>query len=505
MSEHKTVRTRVAPSPTGDPHIGTAFMALFNYCFAKSRGGQFLLRIEDTDQTRSTRESEQAILDSLKWIGIPYDEGPDVGGPCGPYRQSERLELYRAECEKLIDAGHAYYCFATPQQLEQYRQERQAAGGQTGYDGSLGMLTREEAAPRIAAGESYVIRMKVPTEGECVFTDALRGEIRIPWVNIDHQILLKSDGFPTYHLANVVDDHHMAISHVIRGEEWINSAPKHLLLYQYFGWEAPELIHLPLLRNPDKSKLSKRKNPTSINYYRRAGYLPEAVLNYLGLMGYTLPDGREFFTIEEMIETFDITRVSLGGPVFDVAKLTWLNGRYLRERLSAETILERLKAWMLNDETLLQILPLAQARIEKLSDFIPMAAYMFADKPAYDPQALITKGLDGEKAARLLKIVQWELEKIRAWDKEAVTAVFQKVAEVEGLKLRELSGPFYVAISGAPSAMPLFDTMAILGSDMSRRRLQYALEGLATLGFQLSEKTLKKMEKDYQKAYGKKD
>lgn len=502
MTTLTEIRTRVAPSPTGDPHIGTAFMALFNYCFAKSQGGKFLLRIEDTDQTRSTPEYEQAILDALRWVGIPWDEGPDVGGPCGPYRQSERTEIYREQCEKLIAAGHAYYCFATPAQLAQFRAERSATGGQTGYDGSFGMLTREEAAARIAAGEAAVIRMKVPREGECVVRDRLRGEIRIPWENIDHQILIKSDGFPTYHLANVVDDHLMKISHVMRGEEWINSAPKHILLYQYFGWECPEFIHLPLLRNPDKSKLSKRKNPTSINYYRRAGFLPEAVLNYLGLMGYSMPGDQEFFTLAEMIESFDIGRVSLGGPVFDVAKLTWLNGRYLREKMSAGDVLERLKAWMLNDETLGQIIPLAQPRIEKLSDFVPLAAYMFTDRPAYEPAALVTKGLDGERVQQLLKFAQWEMEKIAQWSKEAVTGVFAAMAEKEGLKLRELSAPFYVALSGQASALPLFDSMAILGSDMTRRRIQYALEALGAAGTPLSEKKLKKLEKEYQEKYG---
>jgi glutamyl-tRNA synthetase len=364
------------------------------------------------------------------------------------------------------------------------------------------MLTREEARPRVEAGEPYVIRMKVPTEGECVFTDALRGEIRIPWVNIDHQILLKSDGFPTYHLANVVDDHLMGITHVIRGEEWINSAPKHLLLYRYFGWQAPELIHMPLLRNPDKSKLSKRKNPTSINYYRRAGFLPEAVLNYLGLMGYSLPDEREFFSLAEMIESFDIGRVSLGGPVFDIAKLTWLNGRYLRERMAPADILGRLKEWMLNDETIMKLLPLAQPRIEKLTDFIPMTAYMFTDRPVYDPQMLVTKGLDAERVQALLKTAQWEMEKVAGWSKEAVTEIFTRMAEKEGLKMKELTAPFYVALSGATSALPLYDTMAILGSDMTRRRIQYALEALGTIGAPLSEKKLKKLEKEYQEKYG---
>lgn len=498
----KEVRTRIAPSPTGDPHIGTAYIALFNYAFAKCQGGKFLLRIEDTDQTRSTPQSERAILDSLRWVGLQWDEGPDVGGPCGPYRQSERLEIYRRECEKLIDAGHAYTCFATPEELNEYRKERTAAGKGTGYDGSFGMFSREEARPRIEAGQPYVIRMKVPREGECLVQDRLRGEIKIPWELVDHQILLKSDGFPTYHLANVVDDHLMGITHVIRGEEWINSAPKHLLLYQYFGWEAPELIHLPLLRNPDKSKLSKRKNPTGILYYRQSGILPEALLNFLGLVAYTPPDGREVFSLEEMVQSFDIGRVSLGGPIFDLAKLTWLNGRYLRERQTPESLLDRLKGWLLNDETLLKLLPLAQPRIEKLADFIPMVAYMFADRPDYAPESLITKKIDGERAARLLKIAQWELDKPADWTKDIIRQCFEKISEKEDLPLRDLGLPFYVAISGRPSALPLFDSMEILGRDMTRRRLQYALDALTTINVTLSGKKLKKLEEDYQSTYG---
>ena len=269
-----TVRTRIAPSPTGDPHIGTAYMALFNYAFARRHGGQFLLRIEDTDQTRSTAESERAIFEALGWLGLRWDEGPDVGGPHGPYRQSERTVIYREHAVRLVEAGHAYPCFCSAERLAGLREKQMAAGETPGYDGHCVAIDPDEARRRIAAGETHVIRMRVPSEGECVFTDRLRGEIRIPWTQVDHQILLKSDGFPTYHLANVVDDHLMGITHVIRGEEWINSAPKHLLLYEYFGWQAPELCHLPLLRNPDKSKLSKRRNPTSINSYRQAGYLP---------------------------------------------------------------------------------------------------------------------------------------------------------------------------------------------------------------------------------------
>ncbi|MCL5270273.1 MAG: glutamate--tRNA ligase [bacterium] len=304
------VRTRVAPSPTGDPHIGTAYQLLFDYAFARRHGGKCILRIEDTDQARSTRESEAAIFEALRWIGLEWDEGPDVGGPFGPYRQSERTEIYRDHCKILVERGHAYPCFCTPEELEALR--RQAGEGDTPGRNPCAAIPPAEAARRIAVGQPRVIRMRVPAEGDCAMRDMLRGTIVIPWKTVDEQVLLKSDGFPTYHLANVVDDHLMRISHVIRGEEWISSTPKHLLLYEYFGWEPPVFCHLPLLRNPDKSKLSKRKNPTSIAYYRRAGFLPEALLNYLGLMGYIPPDGREMFTLAEMIGTFDITRVAHG-------------------------------------------------------------------------------------------------------------------------------------------------------------------------------------------------
>ncbi|HNH45263.1 MAG TPA: glutamate--tRNA ligase, partial [Agitococcus sp.] len=320
------VRTRIAPSPTGFPHVGTAYIALFNLCFAKQHGGQFILRIEDTDQVRSTRESEEQILSSLKWLGLTWDEGPDIGGKHAPYRQSERSAIYKQHADQLVTDGHAFHCFCDAHRLEALRQQQQADKQMLGYDGHCLQLSAQEVAEKLAAGESSVIRMKVPREGVCEIDDLLRGKIDIEWSNVDMQVLLKADGLPTYHLANVVDDHLMEITHVIRGEEWINSAPKHLLLYKYFGWQAPVLCHMPLLRNPDKSKLSKRKNPTSITYYQRMGYLPQAVLNYLGRMGWSMPDEREKFSLTDMIEHFDLKRVSLGGPIFDVAKLSWLNG-----------------------------------------------------------------------------------------------------------------------------------------------------------------------------------
>jgi glutamyl-tRNA synthetase len=327
----KKVRTRIAPSPTGDPHVGTAYIALFNLAFARKNGGDFLLRIEDTDQTRSTPESEKQIFDSLKWLGLDYDEGPDVGGDYGPYRQSERFEIYGEYAHKLVENGTAYHCFCTRERLDNLRERQKAMKKAPGYDGHCRSLSKEEVEKRLAAGEESVIRLKMPYEGETVIKDVLRGEVRFENNKIDDQILLKADGFPTYHLANVVDDHLMGITHVIRAEEWIASTPKHIQLYKAFGWDAPEFIHMPLLRNADRTKISKRKNPTSLNYYKENGYLKEAMVNFLGLMGYSVGDN-EIITLDEYIETFDITKVSLGGPVFDLVKLGWVNNQHMRRK-----------------------------------------------------------------------------------------------------------------------------------------------------------------------------
>lgn len=497
-----TVRTRVAPSPTGAPHIGTAFIALFNYAFAKRHGGQFILRVEDTDQARSTAESEQAILASLRWLGIPWDEGPDCGGPHAPYRQSERTNIYREHARRLLDTGAAYPCFCTAERLAELRR-LQAGTDSAGYDGLCAGLAPADAARRMAAGEPHVLRLRPPADGECVMRDRLRGEIRIPWAKVDHQVLLKSDGFPTYHLANVVDDRLMAITHVIRGEEWLSSLPKHLLLYQAFGWTPPEFIHLPLLRNPDKSKLSKRRNPTSILYYQRAGFLPEALINYLGLLTYSFADGRESFTLAELAQNFEIDRVSLGGPVFDLQKLQNFNGRYLRA-LPAATLCQRLREWMLNDATWQKIVPLAQPRLNQLADFIPQAAFLFADRLDYAPGLLLQSagGLDGLRVAQLLKTAQWEIEKPPVWNLAAIRGIFNRLAERENLKLKQCMPVFYVALAGAPAALPAFDAMELLGRDLTLRRLQYALEALETQGIALKGKQLKELEKSYHAIYG---
>ena len=329
-SDNKRVRVRIAPSPTGDPHVGTAYIGLFNYAFAKHNGGDFILRIEDTDRTRFSGDSEQQIFDAMKWLGLNYDEGPDVGGEAGPYRQSERFSIYKDYAEQLVEKGEAYYCFCTAERLQKLR-ERQAAMKQApGYDGHCRNLSKEEVEAKLAAGEPYVIRLKMPYEGETVVNDGLRGEIRFENSKIDDQVLLKSDGFPTYHLANIVDDHLMGITHVIRAEEWISSTPKHIQLYKAFGWDEPKWYHMPLLRNADKTKISKRKNPVSLNYYKEEGYLKEGLLNFLALMGWSFGENKEIFTIDEMIQNFSFDKISLGGPVFDLVKLGWVNNHHMR-------------------------------------------------------------------------------------------------------------------------------------------------------------------------------
>jgi glutamyl-tRNA synthetase len=461
--------------------------------FAQQQGGQFLLRIEDTDQERSTPESEQAILDSLKWLGLNWDEGPDVGGPHGPYRQSERMDIYKKYAQQLLDDGHAFYCFATPEELDAMREQQVANGESPKYDGRGLLLSDEEVQAKLDAGEPYVVRMKIPSEGSCKFNDMLRGEIEIDYAQVDMQVLLKADGMPTYHLANVVDDHLMEITHVMRGEEWINSAPKHILLYEYFGWQAPVLCHLPLLRNPDKSKLSKRKNPTSINFYQRMGYLPEAVLNYLARMGWSMPNEEEKFSLDEMRANFNIEKVSLGGPVFDVEKLDWLNGRWIREDLSEDQLAERIGSWALNEDYLKAILPLVSTRLEKLSDIGPLTQMFFMGLPNITADDLAFKKLDEDTVKKILQFVAWRLDAISDWRKETLYSELNTLAEGMDLKLRDLMQPLFIAMSGSTTTPPLFDAMVVLGPDLTRARVRHAVNVLGAPG----KKVLKKLEKAY--------
>ena len=490
-----TVRTRIAPSPTGDPHVGTAYIALFNLCFARAHGGQFILRIEDTDQARSTPESEQAILDSLRWLGLDWDEGPDVGGEHGPYRQSERMELYGEYAQQLVDAGKAFVCYRTPQELDALREARREAGNSTALKPVDLMLPDDEVAKREAAGQSYVIRMMVPDEeGACEIDDLLRGSIELDWSMVDAQILLKSDGMPTYHLANVVDDHLMGITHVLRGEEWINSAPKHKLLYEYFGWDMPVLCHLPLLRNPDKSKLSKRKNPTSILYYQRMGFLPEALLNYLGRMGWSMPDESEKFSLQTMLDHFDIQRVSLGGPIFDVEKLRWLNGMWIREDLSEQELADRLVQWAFNENNLLKVLPHAQKRMETLSDFAPLSSFLVSGTLPITESSF--DGIKGERelVVKGLQFALWRMESLRHWDRDQIWAELKAVADALEIKVKDFLAPVFIAIAGSSASFSVVDSMELLGPDMSRARLRHAIDVLGGV----SKKAMKRLEKEYQ-------
>jgi len=489
-----TVRTRVAPSPTGDPHVGTAYIALFNLAFARQHGGQFILRIEDTDQTRSTAESEQTILDSLRWLGLEWDEGPDVGGPHGPYRQSERKDMYGQYAMQLVESGKAFLCYRTADELNELREARRAAGGHTALKQSDLALPAEEVEKRKAAGAPYVVRMVVPEgEGVCEIDDMLRGTIELEWGMVDAQILLKSDGMPTYHLANVVDDHLMEITHVIRGEEWINSAPKHKLLYQYFGWDMPKLCHMPLLRNPDKSKLSKRKNPTSILYYQRMGFMAEALLNYLGRMGWSMPDEQEKFSRQEMFENFDIHRVSLGGPVFDQQKLSWLNGLWLREDLSPEEFAQRYVQWALNPEYLMQIVPLIQQRVDTFSDVAPLAGFFLSGMPELTLEQFEHKTLQQEDISRVLQFSVWYLDTEQKWNKDNLFPNLKKIADALELKIRDFLFPLFIAIAGTNQTVSVMDSMEILGPDMSRARIRNALN---VVGGQ-SKKQAKKWEKEF--------
>lgn len=473
-----TVKTRVAPSPTGDPHVGTAYVALINYLFAKKMGGSFLLRIEDTDRARSTPESEAAILRSLRWMGLSWDEGPDVGGPNGPYRQSERSEIYTRHCDQLLADGHAFRCFCTPQRLDLLRASQREAGIAPHYDGLCLSVSPEEAQARIAAGEPHVVRMKVPSEGVCTFEDLARGTVEIPWSAVDMQVLMKSDGFPTYHLANVVDDHLMGITHVIRGEEWIPSAPKHKLLYDYFGWEMPKLFHLPLLRNPDRSKLSKRKNPTSILFYERMGYLPEALSNFLGLSAISQAEGDELLGQEALIERFGLEHISLGGPIFDVAKLDWLNARYLRETLSADGFRDAIRAWT-DEAYLAEAADMAQTRITRLSDLGPATAFLFSGRLGLSEAELLDGKLDKELLVRALVLASIGFDRLPDWTDGDIEAVLRQVAVVTGAKFKDLVRHMFVAMTGKPQSLPLFRSMRLLGRDICRERLR---EAVATLG-----------------------
>jgi glutamyl-tRNA synthetase len=483
------VRLRVAPSPTGDPHVGTAYVSLFDLAFVRRHGGQFVLRIEDTDRARYVADSEQQIFDTLHWLGLGWDEGPDVGGPFKPYRQSERLDTYRPYVEQLLADGHAYYCWCTPERLAQMRADQQKAKLPTGYDRlCLGMSEAERAAlPGFSP--TPVVRMLIPDDPHQVpttFTDLIRGEIHAP--RPDDQVILKADGFPTYHLAVVVDDHEMGITHVVRGEEWISSTPKHLLLYRWLGLATPQFAHMPLLRNTDRSKISKRKNPAArLTWFREQGYLPEALLNFLALLGYppvTEPDGseREVFDFTEFSANFAWDKVNPVGPIFDLDKLNWLNGHYIRS-LAPEELADRIVRY-LGDAGVLaaeptsaevaivrRATPLVQERMQLLSESVGMLGFLLTDDASLEVEEDARAQL-GPDAPAVLDAAIVALRGIPDWQHATIEAALRSaVVDGLGLKPRVAFTPVRVAVTGRRISPPLFESMELLGRESSLARL----------------------------------
>lgn len=470
------VRVRIAPSPTGDPHVGTAYIALMNLVFARQRQGRFVLRIEDTDRSRFVAASEQMIFDALHWLGLDWDEGPDVGGPHGPYRQSERTALYRRQVEELLAAGRAYRCFCTPERLEEMRRAQMAAKLPPRYDRHCRGLSGEEAQARVAAGTPFVVRLAVPESGATTFRDELRGDITFDHHQVDDQVLMKSDGYPTYHLANVVDDHEMQISDVIRAEEWISSTPKHVLLYQAFGWELPRFWHMPLLRNQDRSKISKRKNPVSLVYYRQAGFLPEAMVNYLGLLGGGMPapsaeaKDAERFAFAAMVEKFQFERISLGGPVFDLEKLRWLNGVYLR-RLTPEAFFAAVRSGPLADEYLRAICPLAQERIETLGQFFDLTDFFFRDEVLPPAETWVPKKRDTAAARKMVAQIAERLE-AGDWTQEGLDAGLRALAAETDWSAKEVFMLLRAVVTGKTASPPLLESLVVMGRARALARLR---------------------------------
>ncbi len=471
------VRVRVAPSPTGDPHVGTAYVALFNYVFAKKSGGEFIVRIEDTDQTRYRASSEAQILETLSWLGLDWDEGPDKGGAYGPYRQSERKAIHEEHANLLLSKGKAYRCFCTPERLDEMRKEQRAKGLALGYDRHCRELPPSEVEVKLASKLPFVIRMKAPVGGTTVIKDLIRGDVEFENDRIDDQVLLKSDGFPTYHLANVVDDHLMKISHVLRAEEWVSSTPKHVLLYQAFGWDVPTFCHLPLLRNTDKSKISKRKNPTSLKYYQRAGILPETMLNFLGLMGWSFGNDVEIFTLEQMISKFSLESIHLGGPIFDQTKLNWLNNQYL-QKLSDDRFVSLIRDQMFSPEILKALKPLVVERLDRLEQFVDKNSFFFSGSLTYDMATLVPAGKTAEDIRTMASELAEVLDETYDWTLEPLKAAVEGHKAKLGWKPKDYFMTLRLILTGRKDSPPLFECMTIIGREMTRFRLRDVLRSL---------------------------
>lgn len=471
------LRTRFAPSPTGYLHVGGLRTALFNYVLARKEEGKFILRIEDTDQKRRVDEAVQQIVDMLHWAGIEYDEGPGKDGGYGPYIQSERLDIYKRHARQLLDGGHAYYCFCSAERIEKVRQEQIANKQHPGYDRKCREIHPDEAKKRIGNGEPYVIRMKLPIEGERVFTDLVRGVVRIPYNVLDDQVIVKSDGYPTYHLAVVVDDHLMGISHIIRGEEWLPSTPKHFMLYEYFGWEPPQMAHLPLLLNPDRSKLSKRSGHVAVEDYKSMGILPEALVNFVALLGWNPGDDRELFTMDELIGEFSIDRINKAGAVFDIEKLKWMNGVYIKncplDRLAGlvKPYLTEAGYDISDTGKLEKVVDLIRTRMTVLPDAVEHAAFAYStDVTPADDEARELISLESSK--KLFQALVERLAGNTAITGEEFKVKVQEVGNELGLKGKLLFMPVRVALTGKTKGPDLPLLVDVLGMEEVVGRLR---------------------------------
>jgi len=482
------VRVRFAPSPTGYPHVGNIRTALFNWLFARHMGGSFIVRIEDTDVARKVDDALTVILDSLRWLGLDWDEGPQVGGEYGPYFQSQRLETYHEIAQRLVDQEDAYRCYCSPQRLEEMRAEQVRRKQPPGYDRRCRDLSEAERKQKEAEGITPVARFKVPLKGQTRFTDLIRGEVVFEHSTIDDLVLLKSDGFPTYHLANVVDDHLMEVSHVMRAEEWLSSTPRHILMYRALGWQHPQFAHLPMILGADRAKLSKRHGAVSIAEFREQGYLPETMVNFLALLGWSLDDKTELLSRQELINNFSLERVSKTGAIFNREKLDWMNGVYLRN-LSQEDFLQQSLPFLesglppgvkrpLARDYIGQIMPLVQERAKTLAEVAELAQFFFVDELDYTTDLLIVKKMDALSAVKALKASQTRLEQLAAFDAESLEAVLRPLAEELGLKTGQLFGTLRVAVTGQTAAPPLFQTMAVLGRERCLKRIAAALDKL---------------------------
>ena len=468
-----TIRTRIAPSPTGIAHLGTAYIAMRNLALAKQGKGQFLIRIEDTDRERQVEGAVEVIFDAMKWLNLPNDEGPNVGGPHAPYTQSERLAIYKKHAEELLENDKAYYCFCTKERLDEVRAGQQARKELPRYDKFCRIIQLSEAKKRVEAGEKYVIRLKVPENGVTVCHDLVRGDVEFQNAGIDDQVLLKSDGYPTYHLAVVVDDHLMEITHVVRGEEWLSSSPKHILIYEAFGWQLPAFGHLPIIRNKDHSKMSKRKNDVSILSHRDKGYLPEAISNFLALMGWSHPEKKEIFSQDEFMQLFTLERVTATAPVYDIDKLNWLNGMYIRE-LSNDDLLGRLKPFIPSDcpEALVPLLiPLIKERLVTLKDFEELTKFFY--RPIVVDKTVLTKKSTLAEISLMSSETVSSLSKLdeKSWTHEIIEQQVRLLSEKNGWKPSIYFMTLRSLATGETATPPLFETIEVIGKEEVIKRL----------------------------------